>query len=472
MIAPGAELASGREFRVISHGMIRSCFFLVLALSTLSTGAQDGWKAGAASVVITPREPIWMAGYGSRNAPASGKETELHAKALVLEDAGGKRGLILTLDLVGIDREFAARVTGALMEGHQLPREAITICTSHTHSGPVVAGNLAPMHYESLPPEEQGRIDAYADFLLENIVSVAAEAFGRLSPARLQWGSGKCTFAVNRRENKEPDVPDKRAKGVLSGPSDHDVPVLSVRGPDGALKAVLFGYACHATVLSGQAWNADYPGYAQMELEKRYPGIVALFWAGCGGDQNPVPRRELPMAEAYGADLAARVGDVLRAHMPELAPDLTLSYCEVAAPLDTLPTAEELKVVTGSSNRFEAARAKYLLKRMEARGGLEGAYPYPVSIWTLGGEVEFIALGGEVVVDYALRLKKERAGIRTWVAGYSHDVMAYIPSLRVLQEGGYEGGGSNVYYGLPALWHETVEEVIVKAVHETAGAKP
>ncbi|MCB1204849.1 MAG: neutral/alkaline non-lysosomal ceramidase N-terminal domain-containing protein [Verrucomicrobiae bacterium] len=452
--------------------MIRLCLLLILVFPVIAASADQGWKAGAASAVITPEEPLWMAGYGSRSAPASGKETELHAKALVIEDAEGKRGMVLTLDLVGIDREFSARVASALMERHQLPREAVAICTSHTHSGPVVAGNLAPMHYESLPPEEQARIDAYAESLLGKILAVSEEAFGRLSPAKLQWGSGKCTFAVNRRENKETEVPEKRAKGDLSGPSDHDVPVLSVRSPEGELKAVLFGYACHATVLSGQSWNADYPGYAQTELEAKYPGIVALFWAGCGGDQNPVPRREVPLAEAYGADLAARVGDVLRAHMPELSPSLSLAYREIKAPLDPLPTSEELKVVTASSNRFEAARAKYLLKRMEKRGGLEGAYPYPVLVWSLGGEVEFIALGGEVVVDYALRLKRERNGTRTWVAGYSNDVMAYIPSLRVLKEGGYEGGGSNVYYGLPALWHETIEEVIVKAVHETAGARP
>lgn len=445
--------------------------FLLLFAVTASLRA-EGWKAGAASVAITPSEPLWMAGYGSRTAPAEGKETDLYAKALVLEDASGKRGLILSLDLVGIDRGFAGRVTDALTKQYQIPRESVAICTSHTHSGPVVAGNLAPLHYERLEPAQQQALDAYADELLAKITAMAGEAVGKLAPSRVQWGTGKCTFAVNRRQNKEPEVPDKRTKGELAGPSDHDVPVLSVRTPEGGLKAVLFGYACHATVLSGQTWNADYPGYAQMELEKQFPGAVALFWAGCGGDQNPVPRRELPLARAYGADLAARVGDVLRAHMPELAPKLAVSYRILEAPLGTLPTNDEIKANLASTNRFEVARAKYLLRRIEQHGGLEGAYPYPIGVWTLGDEIDFVFLGGEVVVDYALRLKRERRGPKTWVAAYSNDVMAYIPSLRVLKEGGYEGGGSNVYYGLPALWHETIEEVIVNGVHETAPAKP
>jgi hypothetical protein len=72
------------------------------------------------------------------------------------------------------------------------------------------------------------------------------------------------------------------------------------------------------------------------------------------------------------------------------------------------------------------------------------------------------------VVDYSLRLKKELSPDKTWVAGYSNDVMAYIPSLRVLKEGGYEGGGAMLYYGLPTVWSPRVEETIVAAVHETA----
>ncbi len=446
----------------------------LLALASLSSflRAEDGWKAGAASVAITPSESLWMAGYGSRTAPAEGKETDLFAKALVLEDASGKRGVVVTLDLVGIDRGFAGRVTDALAKQHQFSRESVALSTSHTHSGPVVGQNLAPLHYERLEPEQQRKIDTYADELLGKITAAVGEAVGALVPARLQWGSGKCTFAVNRRENKEPEVPAERTKGNLNGPVDHDVPVLSVRDSESGLKAVLFGYACHATVLSGQTWNADYPGYAQTALEARYPGAVALFWAGCGADQNPIPRRELPLAEKYGAELAARVGDVLDSPMAELPPKLACAYQEISAPLDTLPSTEEIRANAASTDRFQVARAKYLLRKIEEKGGLEGAYPYPVAVWTLGGEVDFVLLGGEVVVDYALRLKRERRGTATWVAGYSNDVMSYIPSRRVLKEGGYEGATSNVYYGLPTLWHESLEETIAKAVHDLVPAKP
>lgn len=455
--------------------LLGGAFLLIVSAADqpVADAAEESlWKAGAAAVIITPEPGLWMAGYGGRKTPADGTITDLKAKALALEDAAGKRGLILTLDLVGIDREQAGRICAELKAKHGLERDQIAIATSHTHSGPVVGRNLGPLHYWSLDPDQQQKIDAYADVLVGKVVAVAGEAIAKLAPARVQWGSGTATFAVNRRENKPYDqVPDWRERGTLKGPVDHDVPVLSVRNPeDGAILAVLFGYACHATVLGGQQWCGDYPGYAQSAVEAAHPGAVALFWAGCGADQNPLPRSQVELAQQYGEELAESVEEILDAPMPALAPKLATRYREIQAPLAEVPSAEAIKANAASANVFEAARARMLLKELEKRGGkpLDGFYPYPVATWSLGDDIDLVWLGGEVVVDYALRLKKERRGEQTWVAGYSNDVMAYIPSLRVLKEGGYEGGGSNVYYGLPALWGDAIEESIVGAVHELA----
>src|SRR5262249_16959301 len=145
------------------------------------------------------------------------------------------------------------------------------------------------------------------------LIEVVGAALADLAPAELSHGTGHATFATNRRNNKEADVPHLRDLGRLQGPVDHDVPVLAVRAPDGKLRAVLFSYACHATVLSFYQWCGDYPGFAQLELEKLYPGATALFFAGCGGDQNPLPRRNVALAEGYGKQLAEGVASVLRA---------------------------------------------------------------------------------------------------------------------------------------------------------------
>ena len=125
---------------------------------------------------------------------------------------------------------------------------------------------------------------------------------------------------------------------------------------------------------------------------------------------------------------------------------------------------------TKDTNKYIAMRAKMLLEEIDAGQPLGPTYPYPVQRWKLGDGPSWFLLGGEVVVDFALRIKSEQ-GPKTWVAGYTNDVMAYIPSRRVLTEGGYEGGGAMVYYGQPTVWSERVEEQIMAEVNRQVRLK-
>lgn len=147
---------------------------------------------------------------------------------------------------------------------------------------------------------------------------------------------------------------------------------------------------------------------------------------------------------------------------------LRTTYEEIALPFAKLPSRGELEERVKAENRYQRGLAKVLLRKL-GDGTLGPTYPYyPVQVWHLGNDLRFVLLGGEVVVDYSLRLKRELGRNETWVAGYANDVMAYIPSLRVLREGGYEGGGSMVYYGMPSKWAEPVEELIIETVHRLA----
>ncbi|MCA9068237.1 MAG: hypothetical protein KDA84_04905, partial [Planctomycetaceae bacterium] len=202
-------------------------------------------------------------------------------------------------------------------------------------------------------------------------------------------------------------------------------------------------------------------GFAQIEIEKDYPSAIALFWAGCGADQNPLPRRTVELAKKYGRQLADAVKEIVDGKMKSLSPQLELHYSEIDLPLGELPTQEKLQEDTESKNEYIAARANLLLEQWAKTGGLDSTYPYPVQLWSLGNAVDFAILGGEVVVDYSLRLKTEWPSRQLWVAGYANDVMAYIPSRRVLKEGGYEGASSMIYYGLPTIWSPKVEDMIV-----------
>ncbi|HVX62333.1 MAG TPA: neutral/alkaline non-lysosomal ceramidase N-terminal domain-containing protein [Pirellulales bacterium] len=445
-------------------------FLMIVLLGACCAPAYaEGWKAGAAKVKITPEKMLWMAGYAARTAPAEGTLIDLWAKALVLEDPQGRQIAIVTLDLVGIGRDLTGAIREKLEQKYQLPQSNTALCTSHTHCGPVVGSKRRPI-YAHLDEQQRRDIADYADALQEKVVAVVGEALANREPAAVTWGSGQATFAVNRRNNKEADVTKLREQGALVGPVDYDVPVLAVRNGEGELKAVLFGYACHATVLGINQWSGDYPGFAQLALEAAHPGAVALFWAGCGADQNPLPRREVPLAKQYGDQLAAAVDRALGAVMRPLAGELATAYDEIDLPYERLPTRDELQAQLESTNKYEAARARQLLDQIDGGQPLRPTYPYPVQTWRLGRDLRFVLLGGEVVVDYAVRLKAELGRESTWVASYTNDVMAYIPSRRVWFEGGYEGGGAMLYTGHPSRWAPEVEELVIKQVHSQAEA--
>ncbi|XOV69613.1 MAG: neutral/alkaline non-lysosomal ceramidase N-terminal domain-containing protein [Verrucomicrobiota bacterium] len=420
-----------------------------------------GWKIGFARKEITPQASVWMSGYASRDRGAEGTRTPLWAKAMALEDASGSQALLITLDLVGVSADVTGPVRRQLAEDLGLTLGDILINCSHTHTGPVVGENLRTMYI--LEETDSKLIRTYTVQLKSQLVELGKKAFQNRQTARLRAGQSHATFATNRRQNPESHVPAWRAAGKLLGPVDYSVPILEVRNQDNELQGLIFGYACHATVLSDYQWSGDYPGYAQAYLENAYEGVQAMFWAGCGADINPLPRRKVELAEAYGKALGEAVIRGIEGALPEVEASLETDYNEIPLRFDSLPSKESLEEEASSENRYAASRANKWLKHLESGESIPQTYDYPVGLWRLGDQIEWITLGGEVVVDFALRFKKEY-GPHVWVAGYSHDIMGYIPSKRVWTEGGYEGGGSMVYYGQPTRWSSDVEFQITQAV--------
>jgi len=264
-------------------------------------------------------------------------------------------------------------------------------------------------------------------------------------------------------------VPQLIEKGALKGPVDHSVPVLAVYQPDGKLKAVLFGYACHNTVMDFYKWCGDYAGFAQLALEKSHPDATAMFFMGCGADQNALPRRQLALAERYGDMLAAAVEEVLLAPPHLLTPELRTAMEIPTLHFGPPPTGQELEKLKTDKSATIRRWATRLLADLKAGKSFIRGYPYPVQTWQFGGQQLLITLSGEPVVDWALKFKQE-FGPQTWVAGYCNDVMTYIPSLRVLKEDvpplaqarwGYEGAQAMIVYGMPARrWADDVEDIV------------
>jgi neutral ceramidase len=386
------------------------------------------WRAGTAAARITPDTPVPMAGYDARQGPAEGTEQELYAKAIALQDPAGGRTLWITLDLIGVTASLRERVARRVQETTGIPPEAVLMNASHTHCGP-----------------EYGHADAtdYLASLEKTLADVAGRAVAALEPAELAFGTARASVAMNRRTRTQ--------TGYLNHPNpagvvDHAVPVLTARGPGGELRGLVFGYACHNTTMAFRKWLGDYAGYAQQYLEEEHPGTTALFMMGCGGDQNPYPRRDLKYAQRHGRTLATAV--------------------EAAIEVDQNPPRHQRPI----AGRIRTALDRVALPYTDPA---RPPHSYPVQVIRLGDDVMLVALGMETTIDYALRIKAEFTkadGPAVWVAGYSNDYPGYVPSRRVLLEGGYEAEGRPWDPGLEEKIMGTVRVLVERTRPEPAAA--
>jgi hypothetical protein len=319
--------------------------------------------------------------------------------------------------------------------------------------------------FYGLSPEHIERSRQYVEDLQQKLLQLVGQAIDNLAPARLGYTHARAGFAMNRRLKTEKGY---RIDPNPDGPVDHDVPVLRVDDPNSKLIAVLFGYACHNTTLSFYEFCGDYAGFAQRYIEEAHPGATALFITGCGGDQNPYPRGTLDLAQQHGRALANAVEAALVARAQPVHGPIRSVLDTVTLDFAEPPSRQQLQQQAQSGDKYERRHAEVLLKELEKTGKICTTYPYLVQVVQFGNDLTMVALAGEVVVDYSLRLKAELTGVDgppLWVAGYSNDVFGYVPSLRVLQEGGYEGGGAMRYTPLPGPFAPSVEERIIEKVH-------
>ncbi len=375
---------------------------LVLPASGRAADSPGGsWKAGAAAVKITPESLMWMAGYAARTRPAEGVAQDLFAKALVLEDATGNRLVIVTFDLVGIPRALRDLLAGALETAHHVRPEALLLNASHTHCGPEL--RVTPSMLGSADDERTRQRQEYIGQLRGSVVDLVGRAIANLAPARIDYLHARAGFAMNRRR--------PTAKGFANapnaeGPVDHDVPVLRVTDLAGKqLRGVFFGYACHNTTLAFYQFCGDYAGFAQQYLEEEHPGTVALFMSGCSGDQNPYPRSTIELCRQHGRTLATAVDAALQTVPRPISGALGVSYGEVELDFAPLPTRDELAKLEASGNADEKRRATRLLKQLAEPGGVKMTYSYPIQVVHFGRDLTLVALAGETVVDFSLRLK-------------------------------------------------------------------
>lgn len=417
---------------------------------------------------VTPEGPIWLAGYAARKRPSDQVDTPLLVQAVALRTRPADPAVLVSLDNCEVSRQFMAPVLERLSRTHGLGPGRVMVVSSHTHSAPVIEGPLMGMY--QLSSSEQERVVKYGQYLQQKLEEVVGAALDDLKPATLEHGIGQARFAMNRRVYQGNSVgfgenPD--------GPVDWDVPVLKVRGPGHQIRAILFGYACHGTSIAGDDFytvSGDYMAYARQHLESMYPGATAIYLTGMGADSNPSPRGRLIDAKRHGLELAGAVTGVLNRPMRPVSGCVRMAYDEIALPLTPGPSRDQLEADARSSDIYIKHRARQYLTCLDLGRGKANSVTLPLAALRIGEDLTFFAMGGEVVVDYATRLKRLLAADHPWLIGYAYEVPCYIPSIRILKEGGYEAESSLIYYGVYGPLTTQVEDRILGKALELASS--
>jgi hypothetical protein len=412
----------------------------------------DGYQVGVARLDITPDYPIRLNGFGGRREESEGVTQRIWAKALAISAGGNPPLVLLAIDSLGVRMPMVDEVAARLEKKLGIPRSHVALTFTHSHTTPKVNGASDNIFSTPIPPAHQEHIDRYTKQLADWLEQVASQAVQDRRPARLEWAVGGWDLAKNRR--------------TPGGPVDHDLPVLAVRAADGKIKAIYASYACHCVTLSNNKISGDWAGFAQEAIERRFPGSIALVSVGAGSDSNPssgVMRDRVDIASLQGAQMADEAARLLEGPLRPVTGPLVARLGRIGLALDDPPTREQLeaKVKQGGPAGYNAQTQ---LARLDRGESLQRVIDYPVQSFTFGDSLQMVFLAGEVCVDYSLRLKRELDSRRIWVNAYSNDFGCYIPSERLVREGGYGGGAEIPYFALPATLKRGLEQQIIDEV--------
>ena len=427
--------------------------FITVASFHISAGkafADEGmFNVGVAKVDVTPDYPTRLNGYGGRREESGDVAQQLWVKALAISQDDEAPAVIFTIDNLGIRTTMVDKVASDLKRKHDVPRQNVIVTFTHTHCAPKVNGASDNIFGQPLPAEHQKHIDRYTDELTEALIKVGNEAIENRQECTLSWAVGSAGFAANRR--------------TPGGPVDHDVPVLVARDKDKKITAIYTSYACHCTTLSFNKLHGDWAGCAQQTLERMFPGATALVAIGAGSDSNPFPRGQVEHASAHGNELATEVKRLIESDMTPLSAGINTTLESISLPLNDPPTEAEL---AKTAERTDAVgyNASVQLARLKRGETLTTELDYPIQTLEFKNELTMVFLAGEICVDYSLRLKKELNRDRIWVHGYCNDFVGYIPSERLLREGGYGGGSEIPYFDWPSTLRHGMEQKIIDQV--------
>lgn len=417
-------------------------------------------KFYASKETITPDFPVKMAGYESRKGYNKGIHDELFSKCVIFDD-GNKKVMIIALDLCMLDNIFVYEMKDIIFKLYNFRHEDVIIHTTHTHAGP-----MTYCFGERTVFGTNSETDKYMEYLKQQILKSIEKSLENSFEGKIEIGVGETYIGTSRRH--------KTPRGYTIGPNltediERNLTVLRIKDNKNATRLIIFTCPCHPVVLypDNESLSADYPGATCRELEKRYPDSMAVFLQGAGADINPAV---LIGGDKYrstfytdvlitGKILANDVNNILKSNMREFALELKTSLSRINLPLGEYKTDFFMELTKGDDER-KAMYGKRMLEIAQSDMYRSGC-PFQISIVELAKDVRLIGLEGEICNKIGIDIRNIFKQGNTIVLGYTNGSISYIPTPKILSEGGYEAVCAYTKSGIPAPFADNTESVIL-----------
>ncbi|MCE5347352.1 MAG: neutral/alkaline non-lysosomal ceramidase N-terminal domain-containing protein [Bacteroidales bacterium] len=432
-------------------------------------------KAGTGRANITP--PVGAITGGN---PAIGIDSELFAKALVLDD-GQARAALVTVDIILLDKKVVAEIRKLIEEMTGIPGSNVMLAASHNHSGPSGVMREAWGYHCNIEPD-----NIYIDKLITRIAGAVAEACSNMTEVKIGAGEGRAPFNINRWI-PTPNGPSGAKWGPYpDGPTDETLSVLRIDRMDGTPLAAVVNFAAHASVANwGKYLSADFPGFLQETMEKVYDGkMTAMFINGASGDLKIkwlTKKKDGSIDFAYGGVENARrwgriIGGAALTVMEQIETTfqpcrITLSGRQVDLPMLPFPTAREIEMQiearrkSGEDSFWEQRILPSLLK-----GNTPMFISGEVQLLRLGDDISLLAIPGELFAEIGLRMRRELDCNHLFIAGYANGYTGYLPSSSsCLADGKNLRYDWHKTFSYPASFSEGVEPALMSAVKDLFG---
>lgn len=422
---------------------------------------------GTAKVDITPDTPMHL---GTITTPRmyAGISHRLFARVIVLrqvDESGQYRfAIFVSADMIFFPNSCISSIRVKIMAEWGIEKEAIIFNATHTHSAPYPVYGYFASAYDSSLDEE---FDRYIGLLEEAVIRGIRQSMDHLEPGIISRGTGKCTFSSHRRKRVGHTILMEPNENGLTDP---EVIVVRFTDGNGEVKALMVTYACHPTTTYDDYISSEFPGVAMDSIEDQLGnGAVSMYLQGCCGDVKPRVIRDGKYYHGsdvevckFANELSVEAMSILARPMVPIEPaPFEFRSKTVELPFQAVPTIEELEATRNGADNWMAAWSLKLLAHPEYILTHE---IFEATYIRLSEQLSFLAMNGEMVVEYGRFIKEKYAGVIP--LGYSNGHTGYIPTSQQLAEGGYEGYSFYYNQGKPSPLDPCIEGMVKQGIVE------